>query len=57
MGSEDFGVFALSIPACFMFLGTGVDSTPLHNREYNFNDEVLEVGVNYYTKLIRNLLV
>jgi hippurate hydrolase len=56
MGSEDFGVFALSIPACFMFLGTGVDSTPLHNREYNFNDEVLQVGVDYYKNLVKSLI-
>lgn len=57
MGSEDFGVFALSVPGCFMFLGTGIDATPLHNREYNFNDEVLQVGVDYYKNLVKSLLI
>lgn len=57
MGSEDFGVFALTVPGCFMFLGTGVESTPLHNREYNFNDEVLQVGVDYYKNLVKSLLI
>lgn len=51
--SEDFGVFAESVPGCFVFLGTGEDHTPLHNKYYNFNDEVLEVGVNFYTQLVK----
>lgn len=56
MGSEDFGVFARVVPGCFMFLGTGVDATPLHNSQYNFNDEVLQVGVDYYTTLVRSII-
>jgi hippurate hydrolase len=53
MGSEDFGVFANHIPACFMFLGTGVDSTPLHNSSYNFNDNVLETGIRFYVEAVK----
>lgn len=53
MGSEDFGVLARHVPACFTFLGTGTDATPLHNSEYNFNDDVLEVGVDWYCEVVR----
>ncbi len=52
--SEDFGVFSDAIPGCFVFLGVGEDHTPLHNKHYDFNDEVLEVGVNFYTTLVKN---
>ena len=51
--SEDFGVFTQEIPGCFLFLGVGQDHTPLHNKYYNFNDSVLEVGVNFYTELVK----
>ena len=56
MGSEDFGVFAKHIPACFMFLGMGENHTPLHNSEYDFNDNVLETGINFYVEVIRSRL-
>lgn len=56
MGSEDFGVFAKHIPACFMFLGMGQEHTPLHNSEYNFNDRVLEIGVDFYVEIVKSRL-
>jgi amidohydrolase len=60
MPSEDFGVFATHVPACFAFIGNGVtDSdggTPLHSRTYDFNDDALPAGVVYYTQLIRDAL-
>ena len=56
MGSEDFGVFAKHIPACFMFLGMGENHTPLHNSEYNFNDNVLETGIDFYVEVVRSRL-
>lgn len=51
--SEDFGIFAKQVPGCFLFLGTGEDHTPLHNKNYDFNDSVLEIGVNFYTRLVK----
>ena len=56
MGSEDFGVFARHIPGCFMFLGMGEDHTPLHNSEFNFNDNVLQTGIDFYVDVVRSQL-
>ena len=59
-GSEDFGQFAKHIPANFSFLGIGSTpqegGTPLHSRDYDFNDKVLDVGVNYYIDIVKTLL-
>jgi hippurate hydrolase len=60
MGSEDFGAFGRAVPACFAFLGNGLDvgegGTPLHSSDYDVNDEVLETGVRYYVELVRSVL-
>ena len=60
MGSEDFGAFGRAVPACFAFLGNGTEpgegGTPLHSRDYRLNDDILEVGVDYYVALVRSLL-
>lgn len=60
MGSEDFGVFTQKVPGCFAFIGNGVEpgrgGTPLHSSGYDFNDDILERGVQYYLALIRSHL-
>jgi amidohydrolase len=60
MGSEDFGVLAREVPGCFAFIGNGVvpgqGGTPLHSTDYDFNDDILEPGVEYYVTLARALL-
>ena len=57
MPSEDFGVFARHVPACFAFIGNGATpgegGTPLHSRDYDFNDDILTAGVTYYAQLVR----
>jgi amidohydrolase len=60
MGSEDFGVFARAVPGCFTFLGNGTEpgrgGTPLHSHDYDLNDEILDVGVRFYTALVHDVL-
>lgn len=61
MISEDFGAFLQHIPGCFIFLGNGDDSdakgaTPLHNACYDFNDDILLTGAEYFAELIRTRL-
>ncbi|SFS15626.1 hippurate hydrolase [Microbacterium sp. cf046] len=60
MASEDFGEFARVVPGCFAFLGTGTvvgeGGTPLHSRDYDFNDDVLEAGIAFYLQLVRSEL-
>lgn len=60
MASEDFGVLARQVPGCFAFLGNGTvlreGGTPLHSRDYRFNDDLLAAGIAYYRQLVSDLL-
>jgi len=60
MGSEDFGVFARHVSACFSFLGNGTTEgnggSPLHSPTYDFNDQALTAGVAFYTEVVRQEL-
>jgi len=60
MVSEDFGAFTEKIPGCFLFLGTmpkdGRSVAFLHNSLYDFNDDVLEVGAEFFAELVKNRL-
>ena len=51
--SEDFARALHLAPGAFVNIGNG-DSAPLHNAEYNFNDDALEHGVRWYIELVRN---
>lgn len=60
MVSEDFGMFLEQVPGCFAFLGTrregDTDPVFLHNACFDYNDEMLLVGVKYLTELVRRRL-
>lgn len=60
MGSEDFAALARAVPGCFAFLGTGIapgrGGVPLHSHDYDFNDDVLDVGMGFYLALVRSIL-
>lgn len=58
MVSEDFGVFLQRIPGCLVFIGNGdesdeVGNIPLHNSCYDFNDNILKIGAEYFAELIK----
>ncbi len=55
MGSEDFSFMLQERPGAFMFLGNG-DSAGLHTPRYDFNDDVLPVGMRYWTTLVETQL-
>ncbi|KRB62168.1 amidohydrolase [Rhizobium sp. Root708] len=55
-GSEDFAQFLTKVPGCFVFLGNGKDSAPLHNPNYDFNDEGLLHGANFHAAIARKRL-
>jgi metal-dependent amidase/aminoacylase/carboxypeptidase family protein len=55
-GSEDFARFLEHVPGCFVFLGNGKDSAPLHNSSYDFNDDGLLYGARFHTAIIRQRL-
>lgn len=57
MPSEDFGLFAQQVPACFALLGNGTEpgrgGTPLHSADYDLNDDILLAGVRFYVQAVR----
>jgi hippurate hydrolase len=60
MISEDFGAFLQVVPGNFIFIGNGVANeqggVPLHNATYDFNDEILQTGAEYFAELARRML-
>ena len=56
LGSEDFARFLNHVPGSFVFIGNGEDSAPLHNPNYDFNDESLKSGTQYLVSLARSRL-
>lgn len=55
-GSEDFAQFLSRVPGCFVFLGNGEHSPPLHNPTYDFNDAGLSHGANFHAGIVRRRL-
>lgn len=55
-GSEDFARFLDHVPGCFVFLGNGEASVPLHNSSYDFNDDGLLHGTNFHAAIVRQRL-
>ncbi|WP_411196425.1 M20 aminoacylase family protein [Rhizobium sp.] len=55
-GSEDFARFLEYVPGCFVFLGNGEDSAPLHNPNYDFNDGGLLHGAKFHASIVRRRL-
>ncbi len=55
-GSEDFARFLDFMPGCFVFLGNGKQSAPLHNPTYDFNDDGLVHGTRFHAAIVRRRL-
>ena len=49
--SEDFARFLAHVPGCFVFVGNGENSAPLHNPTYDFNDEGLIHGARLHAAI------
>ena len=58
MGSEDFSFMLNKIPGAYICIGQKDKNhnIPVHNAEYDFNDEILSIGTSYWVKLVHNLL-
>jgi hippurate hydrolase len=57
--SEDFAHFSNVVPGCLFLLGNGQSgrgSDPLHSSSYDFNDNLLPIGVKVWSSLVRKLL-
>ena len=58
MASEDFSCMLAERPGCYVWLGNGSETSvrALHSPRYDFNDEILPVGIAYWTRLTQTLL-
>ena len=59
MSSEDFGRFIQTVPGCFVFLGNrreGEESLPLHNSQFDYNDDILVTGARFFAELVKQRL-
>ena len=61
MGAEDFAFMLLEKPGCYVFAGNGLGDhrfhghgagpCMLHNPSYDFNDQLIPIGVSYWVAL------
>ncbi len=49
--SEDFGRFGNICPVCLFGLGCGLEHEPLHSPIYDFEDEIIDTGVEIFYQL------
>lgn len=55
--SEDFAEFLHHRPGAFVLMGNGTEGSnamPLHNPEYDFNDDAIETGVSFWVQLAQD---
>ena len=50
--TEDFSHFTQNAPGVLFGLGAGEKNPPLHHRNYDFPDSLIETGVNLWWKII-----
>ncbi|MFT4183242.1 MAG: M20 aminoacylase family protein [Rhizobium sp.] len=55
MGSEDFSYMLEKRPGALIWLGNG-DSADLHNPAYDFNDNAIAYGIDYWAALVAQRL-
>ena len=55
MTSEDFSWYQRHLPGLFFFLGTG-DTPALHADNFNFDEQILVKGADFFEKLAENYL-
>ncbi|HCP01347.1 MAG TPA: amidohydrolase [Rhodospirillaceae bacterium] len=58
MGSEDFAYMLRERPGSYVWIGNGASEggCMLHNPSYDFNDEIIPIGVTYWSELVEQVL-
>ena len=51
MASEDFSYMLEERPGCYFHVGQGA-GVPVHNPEYDFNDDLSPIGASFFARLI-----
>ncbi|QLE79376.1 amidohydrolase [Francisella sp. Scap27] len=60
MGSEDFAFMLEKRPGAYIWIGNGVTkdgASGLHNPFYDFNDNILVLGANYWVNLVQKVCI
>lgn len=55
LGGEDFAYMLQEKPGAMIFVGNG-DSAGLHHHDYDFNDEALPYGIEFWARLVEDRL-
>ena len=55
MGAEDFSYMLNARPGAFIFVGNG-DTAGLHHPEYDFDDEAIRYGCQYWLQLVASAM-
>ena len=63
MSGEDFGSYVCEVPGTFIFIGQGepddhkdASSYSLHSPYYDFNDNIIPLGVEYWVRLAEHTM-
>ncbi len=58
MTAEDFAFMLEKKPGCYVWLGNGssAQGKNLHSPKYDFNDDILPIGISYWIELARSCL-
>jgi hippurate hydrolase len=62
MGAEDFGAMLAERPGCYIWMGQAEpDSASNHNKglhtpQYDFNDEIIPLGIEYWARVVEESL-
>ena len=58
MGAEDFAFLLKERPGCYVWLGNGPGEGGclLHSPRYDFNDEIIPLGIRYWLRLVERAL-
>jgi amidohydrolase len=53
---EDFGLFTKKYKGAMFGIGSGINQPPLHNADFDFPDELIEIGSSMFYQLSHQLL-
>jgi amidohydrolase len=63
LGGEDFGTLAAEVPGCYIWIGQAEPDDEnshhnhgLHTPRYDFNDDIIPIGIEYWARIVEGAL-
>ena len=53
---EDFGLFTQKFPGAMFGIGSGLNTPTLHNPDYDFPDDMIQVGITMFHTILKKIL-